>query len=95
MKKLYVGNLPWSMTDSDLEDLFSRFGAVHSSKVITDRETGRSRGFGFVELDESSAGDAVRELDGTDFGGRAIRVNEAQERQRDGGGGGRSRDDRR
>ena len=87
MKKLYVGNLPWSTTEADLRDLFSTFGEVQSAAVITDRETGRSRGFGFVEL-ESGAEKAISELDGRDFGGRNIRVNEAQEKRRGGGGGG-------
>ncbi|MCZ6783902.1 MAG: RNA-binding protein [Proteobacteria bacterium] len=88
MKKIYVGNLPWSATEADLQSLFQTFGSVHSSAVITDRETGRSRGFGFVEMDEQDAEKAINELNGRDFGGRALRVNEAQERQRGGGGGG-------
>ena len=89
MKKIYVGNLPWSTTEADLNDLFSTIGQVHSAAVITDRETGRSRGFGFVEMDEGDAEKAISELNGRDFGGRALRVNEAQERRRGGGGGGR------
>lgn len=88
MKKIYVGNLPWSTTESDLRELFQSFGTVHSAAVITDRETGRSRGFGFVELDQDAADKAIRELDGRDHGGRTLRVNEAQERRRGGGGGG-------
>lgn len=86
-KKLYVGNLPFSTTDDDLEQLFSQHGNVVSARVITDRDTGRSRGFGFVEMDSAAADDAARALDGSDFGGRTLRVNEARER----GG----RDDRR
>ena len=87
-KKLYVGNLPFSTTEAELRDLFARHGAVESVKVITDRETGRSRGFAFVEMDATAASDAIRALDGTDIGGRSLRVNEAQERSGGGGGGG-------
>jgi len=95
MKKLYVGNLPWSTTEADLRDMFGRFGEVASAAVITDRETGRSRGFGFVELEEGDAADrAIEQLDGTDMGGRALRVNEAQQRQNRGGGGGGGGGDR-
>jgi RNA recognition motif-containing protein len=82
VKKLYVGNLPWTSTEADLRDLFSTFGEVHSAAVITDRDTGRSRGFGFVELDEPAAEKAISDLDGKDYGGRPIRVNEAQQRER-------------
>ncbi len=88
MKKIYVGNLPWATTEADLRDLFGSFGTVHSTAVITDRETGRSRGFGFVEMDQDAADEAISKLDGRDFGGRPLRVNEAQERQRRGPGGG-------
>lgn len=89
--KLYVGNLSFDSTEADLKDLFGRHGTVESVAVITDRETGRPRGFGFVEMSEASAAqDAIRALDGTDFGGRSIKVNEAQDR-RGGGGGGRGR----
>jgi RNA recognition motif-containing protein len=88
--KLYVGNLPWSTTDADLEALFSAAGTVDSARVITDRETGRSRGFGFVEMSQQDGQRAIQELNGTDMGGRALRVNEANEqRPRGGGGGGR------
>jgi len=88
-KKLYVGNLSFSSTEDDLKDLFGRHGSVESVAVITDRETGRPRGFAFVEMSEGSAAeDAIRALDGTDFGGRNIKVNEAQDRNRGGGGGG-------
>jgi RNA recognition motif-containing protein len=88
-KKLYVGNLPFSSTEDDLREVFARHGDVQSVAVITDRETGRPRGFAFVEMgDESSAAAAVAALDGTDLGGRNIRVNEAQERRGGGGGGG-------
>ena len=89
--KLYVGNLSFDSTEADLNDLFGRHGSVESVAVITDRETGRARGFAFVEMSEASAAqDAIRALDGTDFGGRSIKVNEANERgSRGGGGGGR------
>jgi RNA recognition motif-containing protein len=88
MKKMYVGNLPWSTTEDDLREMFAAHGEVHSVAVITDRDTGRSRGFGFVEMDPSDADNAMRELDGRDFGGRNLRVNEAQKKERGGGGGG-------
>ena len=88
-KKLYVGNLPFSCTEDELRGVFERHGSVASVAIITDRETGRPRGFGFVEMDEASAADdAVRALDGSDLGGRSIRVNEAQDRRGGGGGGG-------
>jgi RNA recognition motif-containing protein len=82
MKKLYVGNLPWSCTDSELESLFAGVGQVISARVITDRDTGRSRGFGFVEMDDSGASKAIAELNGKEMGGRPLRVNEANERRR-------------
>ena len=78
---IYVGNLPWSAGDQELEDLFSPFGTVQRSRVILDRETGRSRGFGFVEMDDEGGRKAIEELNGQDMGGRALRINEAQERQ--------------
>jgi RNA recognition motif-containing protein len=88
-KKLYVGNLPFNSTEEDLRAAFERHGAVGSVNVITDRETGRSRGFAFVEMEDAAAAEeAMRALDGTDFGGRSLRVNEAQERRGGGGGGG-------
>jgi RNA recognition motif-containing protein len=86
-KKLYVGNLPFSTTDDELRDLFQKHGTVESVNVITDRETGRSRGFGFVEMDDAGADAAMSALDGNDMGGRSLRVNVAHDR-RDGGGGG-------
>ena len=80
-KKLYVGNLSFSSTEEDLKQLFGRHGSVESVNVIMDRETGRPRGFAFVEMAEGSAAqDAIRALDGTDFGGRTIKVNEAQDK---------------
>ena len=86
--KLYVGNLPWSTGDGDLEALFAGIGQVNSARVITDRETGRSRGFGFVEMADGADGQkAIEELNGTEVDGRQIRVNEAEEKGRRGGGG--------
>ena len=89
MKKLYVGNLAWGVTDDDLQNMFTEFGGVASAVVITDRETGRSRGFGFVEL-EDGADQAIEALNGKDVQGRPLRVNEAQSKDRGGrsGGGG-------
>jgi len=88
-KKLYVGNLPFSVTEDELREIFERHGRVDSVNVITDRETGRPRGFGFVEMAEASAAtDAIRALDGTQLGGRALKVNEAQDKRAGGGGGG-------
>ncbi len=89
MKKIYVGNLPWSTTDDELRELFAAHGPVQSATVVTDRETGRSRGFGFVEMDANAAKEAITRLNGKDVGSRQLRVNEAQERpKRTGGGGG-------
>ena len=91
--KLYVGNLSFDSTEADLRDLFGQYGTVESVAVITDRETGRARGFAFVEMSQSSeAQDAIRALDGNDFAGRNIKVNEAQDRRGGGGGGGGRRD---
>jgi len=88
-KKIYVGNLPFTSSQEDLEALFGRHGNVESVNVITDRDTGRPRGFAFVEMENpSDADDAIRALDGTDVGGRDIRVNEAQDKRGGGGGGG-------
>jgi RNA recognition motif-containing protein len=88
-KKLYVGNLPFSATESDLRSLFQPHGTVESVNVIMDRETGRARGFAFVEMqDASDAANAIRALDGSDMGGRSLRVNEAQDKRGGGGGGG-------
>jgi RNA recognition motif-containing protein len=89
-KKIYVGNLPWSTTSADLEQMFAEHGAVRSAEVISDRETGRSRGFGFVEMEtEEGMNQAIQALNGHDMGGRPLTVNEARERSpRPGGGGG-------
>jgi len=89
-KNIYVGNLPWETTPDDLLALFQQHGAVARTQVITDRETGRSRGFGFVEMnDDAEAQKAIDALNGQDYQGRALTVNEAKARE-DRGGGGRS-----
>lgn len=89
-KKIYVGNLAWSTASTDLETLFGEYGTVTSATVITDRATGRSRGFGFVEMEsESDADSAIEALNGQEHGGRVLTVNEARERApRRGGPGG-------
>ncbi len=88
---IYVGNLPYSVTDGELQDLFAQFGEVSSARVISDRETGRAKGFGFVEMrDSAEANKAIEALNGSDMNGRALRVNESQPKPRTmGGGGGR------
>ncbi len=88
MKKIYVGNLPWSVDDHALSAIFEAFGEVHSSKVITDRETGRSRGFGFIEMDDGDAMGAIQGLEGHQIEGRTLTVNEARPRPDRGGRGG-------
>ena len=91
-KKLYVGNLPFSTTDEQLRDMFEEHGRTSSVNVIVDRETGRSRGFAFVEFETDEGAQAAREaLDGKDIEGRPLRVNEAYERGSRGGGGGGGR----
>ncbi len=97
MKKIFVGNLPWSATDQDLVDLFTQFGEVLSARVIVDRDTGRSKGFAFVELDDGAADVILSTDDAFELDGRQLRVNEAEERgarggfrgERGGPGGGR------
>ena len=79
-KKIYVGNLPWSADDASMRELFSRHGEVVSARVITDRDTGRSRGFGFVEMAAGDADAAIKALNGTNLDGRPLKVNEAEER---------------
>ena len=81
MKKLFIGNLPFTTTDEDLRNLFGSIGEVSSARVITDRQTERSRGFGFVEMESSLALKAIAELNDADYGGRNIRVSEANERE--------------
>ena len=85
-KKIYVGNLPFSASEDEIRNLFATHGNVVSVTLITDRETGRPRGFGFVEMDDSAAQAAIDAINGTDFNGRTLNVNEARERK---GGGGR------
>ena len=102
MKNLYVGNLPHSTTEAELRNLFAAHGAVEKITLVTDRDTGRSRGFGFVEMINASEADkAVAALNGTDLGGRPLTINEAKPKsehprggsRRFGGGGGRGHDD--
>ena len=89
-KKLYVGNLSYSVTNATLEGLFAPFGAVRSAQVINDRDTGRSKGFGFVEMeDDNAAREAIKGLHETEHDGRPLTVNEAKPREERGGGGGR------
>jgi RNA recognition motif-containing protein len=78
---IFVGNLPFNTRSADLEALFSQYGEVESAAVITDRETGRSRGFGFVEMPDAAAREAIEALAGSDYGGRQITVNEARPRR--------------
>lgn len=80
-KKLFVGGLSWNTTDMILRQAFERFGPVTEAKVVLDRETGRSRGFGFVEMPDDDARAAIEALDGSDFGGRPLGVNEARPRR--------------
>lgn len=80
--KIYVGNLPWSIADNDLQHLFAAHGKVDSAQVVMDRESGRSRGFGFVEMDSESAGRAISALNGHEVDSRSLRVNEAQTKER-------------
>lgn len=93
---IYVGNLSFDTQEDELKELFEGFGAVESAKIISDQFTGRSRGFGFVEMTDRAEGmKAIEELNAKDFGGRSLRVNEAKPRRGGGGGGGgRGRDDR-
>jgi RNA recognition motif-containing protein len=91
MTKLYVGNLPFTATEDAVRNLFAPHGAVEKVSLITDRDTGQPRGFGFVEMSNADASRAMQALNGTDFGGRALKINEAQDKGRSGGGGGRSR----
>ena len=88
MAKIYVGNLPFTATEAEVRTLFSEHGTVESVSLPTDRETGRPRGFGFVEMSQADAARAIQNLNGKDLGGRPLRVNEAQDKPRTGGGGG-------
>lgn len=87
-KRLYVGNLPFTTSSEELRAAFEAYGTVHEVSIVTDRETGRPRGFAFVEMDAAGAQAAIEALDNKDFGGRDLKVNEARERTGGGGGGG-------
>ncbi len=96
MKKIFVGNLDFGATEESIRTAFEAFGAVERVSLMTDRDTGRSRGFAFVEMTDSSEADrAIAGLNGTNLGGRAINVNEARPKTEGGGGGGGGRRDRR
>ena len=87
-KKIYVGNLSFQTTEAGLNDYFGTHGEVHSVNIVTDRDTGRSRGFAFVEMDPAAADSAIEALDQTELDGRNLKVNEAKPRENRGGGGG-------
>lgn len=89
-KKIYVGNLSFNTTEAEVRELFEQYGDVQSVAMIDDRDTGRFRGFCFVEMDDEGAEEAIQALDGYDFGGRTLRVNEAREREERGSRGPRS-----
>jgi len=89
--RIYVGNLPYGTNDAELAEHFQQFGAVKSASVVIDRETGRSRGFGFVEMDDDAGRQAIENLHGTPLDGRPLTVNEARPRTNAGGGGGGGR----
>lgn len=86
MAKIYVGNLPFSASESDVRALFAQHGTVENVSLPTDRETGRPRGFGFVEMSQADAARAIQNLNGYSMNGRPLRVNEAQDKPRSGGG---------
>jgi RNA recognition motif-containing protein len=88
MAKIYVGNLPFSATEDQVRALFAEHGTVESVALPSDRETGRPRGFGFVEMSQADASRAIQAVNGKEIDGRALRVNEAQDKPRGGGGGG-------
>jgi len=90
-KKIYVGNLAFQTSEQSLRSHFAQHGEVLSASIVTDRDTGRSRGFGFVEMDNAAATAAIAALDQSDLDGRSIKVNEAKPRENRGGGGGRDR----
>lgn len=81
MKTLYVGNLPWAISEDDLADFFRPYGEVQRARIITDRETGRSRGFGFVELETEDVAGVIQATSGQELGGRALVVNEAKPKE--------------
>ena len=90
MKKLYVGNLPFSATESQVRDLFAKHGNVQGVSLINDRETGRPRGFGFVEMEDNDTDKAIKALDGFEMDGRTLTVNPAQDKRSDSGSSRRS-----
>lgn len=93
MFKIYVGNLSFEATESEVEQLFGQHGEVQSVAIVTDRDTGRSRGFGFVEMTDDAQGQAaIDAIDGSELGGRSLKVNKARPRERDQRGGGSRRD---
>ena len=81
MKRIYVGNLPFSSTEDEVRQLFEAHGSVHAVNLVTDRDTGRPRGFGFVDMEDDAADTAIRALDGSQFGQRTLKVNEARPRE--------------
>jgi cold-inducible RNA-binding protein len=91
LMKLYVGNLPYNISDDQLQDMFAKFGTPDSARVITDRDTGQSKGFGFVEFSNDDQAKQALSLNGTEFGGRSLTVNEARPKTEGGGGGGGAR----
>jgi len=91
MKKIYVGNLPFTATEDEVRNLFADHGTLESVNLITDRETGRPRGFGFVEMSSEDADAAIKALDGKDMGGRSLKINEARPRNENGGSQSRQR----
>ncbi len=91
-KKIYVGNLSFQTSEQGLRDHFSQHGEVHSASIVSDRDTGQSRGFGFVEMDDAAAQAAINALDQTELNGRNLKVSEAKPRENRGGGGGGGRD---
>lgn len=88
MKNIYVGNIPYTMREEQLADLFRQYGDVKTAKVVIDKASGRSKGFGFVEMDDSAATEAINALNGSEVDGRALRVSEARPREEGMGGGG-------
>ncbi|MCU0641827.1 MAG: RNA-binding protein [Candidatus Margulisbacteria bacterium] len=94
MKSIFVGNLPWSVTDEDLKNKFSEFGNVISARVVSDKFSGKSRGFGFVDMEDSDAEKAIAGLTGYKWGDREITINEARPKSDMGGGGGARRERR-
>ncbi|MBN2302135.1 MAG: RNA-binding protein [Lentisphaerae bacterium] len=88
-KRIYVGNLPYSATEAEVREAFEQHGTVTAVDILFDRDTGRARGFGFVEMDDADADKAIEALNGADLGGRPLRVNIARERGERSGGGGR------